>query len=60
MSWRELGSRLLRTDDVLFLPPSARTVSKEEVEALEARRIQRLRELGSWRPSNGWHIEPAL
>ena len=36
-------------------PPSAKTVSKEEVEALEAKRIQRLRELGNWRPSSGWH-----
>ena len=59
MSWRKLGSRLLRTDGVLFLPPSAKTVSKEEIEALEAKRTQRLRELGNWRPSSGWQIEPA-
>jgi hypothetical protein len=50
---------LLRTDGVLFLPPSAKTVSKEEIEALEAKRTQRLRELGNWRPSSGWQIEPA-
>ena len=60
MSWRDLGSRLLQNDDVLYLPPWARTVSKEEVDALEAKRIQRLRELGNWRPSNGWQIEPQM
>jgi hypothetical protein len=60
MSWRDLGSRLLRTNDILFLPPSAKTVSKEEVEALEAKRIRRLRELGNWRPSSGWQIEPRV
>ena len=59
MSWRKLGSRLLRSDGVLFLPPSAKTVSKEEIEVLEAKRTQRLRELGNWRPSRGWQIEPA-
>ena len=60
MSWRKLGSRFLQTDGILFLPPSAKTVSKEEVEALEAKRIQRLRELGNWRPSSGWQVEPAI
>jgi hypothetical protein len=60
VNWRDLGSRVLRRDDILFLPPSARTVSQEEMDALEAKRIRRLRELGQWRPSNGWQIEPAL
>jgi len=60
VNWRDLGSSLLQDDDILYLPPSARTVSKEEVEALEAKRIQRLRELGNWRPSNGWQIEPQM
>jgi hypothetical protein len=60
VNWRDLGSSLLQDDDILYLPPSARTVSKEEVEALEAKRIQRLRELGTWRPSNGWQIEPQM
>jgi hypothetical protein len=60
VSWRALTIRLLQTDDILFLPPSARTVSKEETEALEAKRVKRLRELGKWRPSSGWQIEPSL
>jgi hypothetical protein len=60
VSWKDLGSRVLQNDDILYLPPSARTVSKEEIEALEAKRIQRLRELGNWRPSNGWQIEPQM
>jgi hypothetical protein len=60
VSWRDLGSRLLRNNDILYLPPSARTVSKEEAEALEAKRIRRLRELGNWRPSSGWRIEPQV
>ena len=60
MSWRALSSRFLQTDDILYLPPSAKTVSKEETDALEAKRVQRLRELGKWRPSSGWQIEPAL
>jgi hypothetical protein len=42
------------------LPPSAKTVSQDEIAALEAKRIRRLRELGDWRPSNGWQIEPAI
>jgi hypothetical protein len=60
VSLRALTVRLLQTNDILFLPPSAKTVSKEESEALEAKRVQRLRELGQWRPSNGWQIEPSL
>ena len=51
-------SRVTTGRDVLVLPPSAKTVSQEEIEALEAKRIRRLRELGDWRPSNGWQIEP--
>jgi hypothetical protein len=47
-------------DEILYLPPSARTVSQEEIDALDAKRIRRLRELGQWRPSRGWHIEPAV
>jgi hypothetical protein len=35
-------------------------VSQEEIDALDAKRIRRLRELGQWRPSRGWHIEPAV
>jgi hypothetical protein len=35
-------------------------VSQAEIDALEAKRAQRLRELGEWRPSNGWHVEPVL
>lgn len=46
--------------DVLFLPTTAKTVSQEEIDALEAKRIRRLRELGDWRPSSGFHIEPTL
>ena len=53
-------SRVLHGRDVLLLPPSAKTVSQKEMEALEAKRIRRLRELGDWRPSTGWHIEPVL
>ncbi len=53
---RRIGSKL----DVLFLPTSAKTVSQEEIDALEAKRIRRLRELGDWRPSSGFHIEPQL
>jgi hypothetical protein len=60
VSWRALTEKLLQTDDILFLPPSARTVSKEETEALDAKRIKRLRELGKWRPSSGWQIEPSF
>ncbi len=60
VNWRDLGLRVLRRDDILFLPPWAKTVSQQEIEALEAKRILRLRELGEWRPSNGWHIEPAM
>ena len=51
---------VLRRDEILYLPPSARTVSQEEIDALDAKRIRRLRELGQWRPSRGWHIEPAV
>jgi hypothetical protein len=46
--------------DILFLPASAKTVSQQEIEALEAKRIRRLRELGDWRPSSGWQIEPTM
>lgn len=46
--------------DVLVLPTTAKTVSQEEIDALEAKRIRRLRELGDWRPSSGFHIEPTL
>jgi hypothetical protein len=53
-------SRVTQGRDVLVLPPSAKTVSQEEIEALEGKRIRRLRELGDWRPSNGWQIDPAL
>lgn len=53
-------SRVTEGRDVLVLPPSAKTVSQDEIDALEAKRIRRLRELGDWRPSNGWQIEPAL
>ena len=60
MTLRALTVRLLQTDDILYLPPSARTVSKEETQALEAKRIKRLRELGKWRPSSGWQIEPSV
>jgi hypothetical protein len=35
-------------------------VSQREIEALEAKRARRLRELGDWRPSGGWQIEPRL
>jgi hypothetical protein len=59
VSWRTLTSRFLQTD-ILYLPPSAKTVSREETEALEAKRIKRLRELGQWRPSSGWQIEPRI
>jgi hypothetical protein len=51
-------SRVISRPDVLVLPPSAKTVSQEEIEALETKRLRRLRELGDWRPSNGWQIEP--
>jgi hypothetical protein len=53
-------ARILPRDEILYLPPSARTVSQEEIDALDAKRIRRLRELGRWRPSRGWHIEPAV
>jgi hypothetical protein len=53
-------SRVTESRDVLVLPPSAKTVSQDEIDALEAKRIRRLRELGDWRPSNGWQIEPDL
>jgi hypothetical protein len=46
--------------DTVLLPVTAKTVPADVVEALEAKRIRRLRELGDWRPSNGWHIEPVL
>lgn len=54
------NSRVTQARDVLLLPPSAKTVSQEEIDALEAKRIRRLRELGDWRPSNGWQIDPGL
>jgi hypothetical protein len=57
---RDGASRRILSSDVLCLPASAKTVSQAEIEALEAKRIQRLRELGDWRPSNGWQIEPTL
>lgn len=60
MSGRVSGSKLVRSKDVLFLPASAQTVSREEIEALEAKRIRRLIELGTWRPSGGWRIEPSV
>ncbi len=53
---RRMGSK----PDMLLLPTSAKTVSQEQVDALEAKRIRRLRELGDWRPSSGFHIEPTL
>lgn len=53
-------SRVTHARDVLVLPPSAKTVSPEEIEALDAKRIRRLRELGDWRPSNGWQVEPEV
>ena len=45
---------------MLILPPTAKTVSQDEIDALEAKRIRRLRELGDWRPSSGWQVDPAL
>jgi hypothetical protein len=51
---------ILRRDEILYLPPSARTVSQEEIDALDAKRMRCLRELGQWRPSRGWRIEPAV
>lgn len=54
------NSRVTRSKDVLFLPASAQTVSQQEIEALEAKRSRRLIELGTWRPSGGWHVEPSL
>jgi hypothetical protein len=56
----KLVARVTQGRDVLLLPPSAKTVSQEEIDALEAKRIRRLRELGDWRPSNGWQIDPCL
>jgi hypothetical protein len=53
-------SRVIQRRDTLVLPPSAKTVSQDEIDALEAKRIRRLRELGDWRPSNGWQVEPGL
>ena len=53
-------SKVINGRDVLVLPPSAKTVSQDEIEALDAKRMRRLRELGDWRPSNGWQIEPEL
>ena len=53
-------SRVKQGHDTLVLPPSAKTVSQDEIAALEAKRLRRLRELGDWRPSNGWQIEPGL
>ena len=58
MNWQDINSRASLSGDILFLPPSAKTVSQKEIEALEAKRIRRLRELGKWRPSRGWQIEP--
>ena len=55
---RNDSSRVQPRAEVLVLPAWTKTVSQAEVEALEAKRAQRLRELGEWRPSNGWHIEP--
>lgn len=55
-----MSSRFRSKVDVLLLPTSAKTVSQEEIDALEAKRIRRLRELGDWRPSSGFHIEPQL
>jgi len=57
---RALVPATILRDEILYLPPSARTVSQEEIDALDAKRIRRLRELGQWRPSRGWHIEPAV
>ena len=57
---RNDSSWVRTTAEVLVLPARTKTVSQAEIEALEAKRAQRLRELGEWRPSNGWHIEPAL
>lgn len=59
MNGRGSVSRLA-PGDILFLSASAQTVSQQEIEALEAKRIRRLRELGDWRPSGGWHIEPRI
>lgn len=54
------NSKATRGEDVLFLPASAKTVPQDKVDALEAKRLRVLRELGNWRPSGGWHIEPAV
>lgn len=59
MNWQDLNWRALLNGDVLFLPPSAKTVSQKEINALDAKRAQRLRELGKWRPSRGWRIDPS-
>jgi hypothetical protein len=60
MSGRNDGLELTRIRDVLFLPATAKTVPQKEIDALEAKRIRRMIELGNWRPSGGWHIEPSL
>lgn len=52
------GTKLALYKDVLSLPALAKTVSQQAIDALEARRVQRLRELGDWRPTNGWQVEP--
>ncbi len=57
---RNDSSRIRTSDGVLVLPTWTKTVSQAEIDALEAKRTQRLRELGEWRPSNGWHVEPVL
>jgi len=57
---RNDSSRVRTSDEVLVLPTWTKTVSQAEIDALEAKRAQRLRELGEWRPSNGWHVEPVL
>lgn len=59
MSWQDRWKRAL-LQDILFLPVSAKTVPREVVEALEAKRARRLRELDGWQPSKGWHIAPAI
>ncbi len=60
MRWQDARSRATWIEEILFLPASTETVSRDEIEALEVKRIRRLRELGKWRPSRGWRIEPVL
>ena len=60
MSKPQTVSKLPLAWDVVLLPASVRVVSQEAIDALEAKRARRLRELGDWRPSSGWHIEPQL